>query len=64
MECAEMVKEALERLIDIPDEVIASKERRFIAFPFFESCKNVSTDLKQAARAFVNHNLKYEYGRR
>ena len=31
-----MVKEALERLIDILDEVIASKERRFIAFPFFE----------------------------
>ena len=27
-----MVKEALERLIDILDEVIASKERRFIAF--------------------------------
>ena len=33
-----MVKEALERLIDILDEVIqvASKESRFIAFPFFE----------------------------
>ena len=31
-----MVKEALERLIDILDEVITSKESRFIAFPFFE----------------------------